>query len=98
MEMVTNVSLHIQELDSEYLIWESLPPIMGNNFIHINWHSIEILIEDLDCNDDGKDAKHRDCCVDSDWNHLNDAITWVQTAIETVLIINIFLKWSQRIW
>jgi len=34
-----------------------------------------ITYPDLDCVDDGTDEKHRDCCVDSDWNHLNDAVT-----------------------
>ena len=42
--------------------------------IDANRH-VEIVIEDLDCVDDGTDEKHRDCCVDSDWNHLNDAVT-----------------------
>jgi len=30
---------------------------------------------DLDCVEDGTDAKHRDCCVNSDWNHLSDAVS-----------------------
>ena len=42
--------------------------------VHNNRY-IEIFTEDLDCVDDDTDEKHRDCCVDSDWNHLNDAVT-----------------------
>ena len=42
--------------------------------IYASWR-LKIVIEDLDCDEDGTDEKHRDCCVDSDWNHLNDAVT-----------------------